>query len=587
MPTVELKINDIPVSVEEGTSLLEAARSVQIRIPTLCHHPALMATGACGLCIVKIRGDSRLMRACTTPVRAGMEVITHDPEIVETRRSVLELTLSNHPNECLTCGRNRTCELQTAAQEFGIRRDRYPRTLCDLPKDASTGAIVLDPSKCIKCGRCVQVCQTMQNTWALAFLGRGFDSRMAPIGNIPLSQSPCVRCGQCSAHCPTGAILEHDDTDKVWAALRDPAKFCTVQIAPAVRVSLAETFGCEPGHNVTKKLYTLMRRLGFNAVFDTNFSADVTIVEEANEFAERFRSGKDLPIITSCCPAWMDFVGKNHPDFVANCSTTKSPQQIMGALVKTYYAETQHLAPESIVQVSIMPCTAKKLELKRSDDMRASGYSDVDVVLTTRELSRMVRQAGIDFLNLPDGESDSIMGNYSGAGTIFGVTGGVMEAALRTANFLLTGHNLSGEDVDIRPVRGSQHIREARVPVGDTIVPIAVVHGLAHVDTVLDRLRKAHENNEPPPYLFVEVMACPGGCIGGGGQPYSRDLQCRPKRIRGLYSDDTRQTIRLSHENPEIKRLYAEFLGEPNGSKAHHLLHSHFQPAQAYVWEKS
>ncbi len=583
MSLISLKINNISVSVSKGTTLLEAARQAQVKLPTLCYHPDLKPTGACGLCIVKLKGSPRMFRACTTPAQEGMEVITHDPEIVATRRSVLELILSNHPNECLTCGRNKNCELQTLASEFGIREDRITRCVSDLPKDASTGSIVIDFSKCIKCGRCVQVCQEVQNTWALSFLERGFDVRMAPSGNISLAESPCVRCGQCSAHCPTGAIVECDETEKVWNLLKDESKFCTVQIAPAVRVALGEAFGYPPGTNLTKKIYAVLRRLGFKAVFDTNFSADLTIMEEASEFVERFKSGLELPLITSCCPSWTDFMEKRHSDFIPHFSTAKSPQQMMGAVVKTYYAQIKNLDPKTIAQVSIMPCTAKKFELQRCEEMRSSGYPDVDVSITTRELARMIKQSGIDFSNLPDEEADSVLGEYSGAGTLFGATGGVMEAALRTAVFMITGKNLPENAIDIHQVRGLKGVKEAIIDVAGTKVPVAVAHGLSNVEYVLDKIRTAKSKGEPLPYLFVEVMACPGGCIGGGGQPYGTTDNLRQKRMEGLYQDDQMQKIRFSHENPEIKRIYKEFLGKPLGEKAHHFLHTHYRPRPIYV----
>lgn len=580
---ISLKINNIDVKVAEGTTLLEAARKAQVRIPTLCYHPDLKPSGACGLCIVRLKGSSKLLRACTTPAQKDMEVITHDPEIIETRRSVLELILSNHPNECLTCGRNKNCELQTLSAEFGIREDRIPRTVSDLPKDASTGSIIIDFSKCVKCGRCVQVCQEIQNVWALSFLGRGFNVRMAPSGDISLAESPCVRCGQCSAHCPTGAIVEVDDTEHVWKALQDSNKVCTVQIAPAVRVALGEAFGYPPGTNLTKKIYAVLRRLGFHAVFDTNFSADLTIIEEASEFVQRFKSDKDLPLITSCCPSWTDFMEKYYNDFIPHFSTAKSPQQMMGAMVKTYYAQAQGIDPSKLFQVSIMPCTAKKFELQRCEEMRSSGFPDVDISITTRELARMIKQSGIDFVNLPDEEADSILGEYSGAGTLFGVTGGVMEAALRTAYYYITGKNLAGSAIDIHPVRGMQGVKEASLEIEGKKIGLAVAHGLANVEHVLNKVREAKKGGRVSPYQFIEVMACPGGCIGGGGQPYGTTDNLRQKRIEGIYQDDRDKVVRFSHENPEIKRIYKEFLGQPLKGKAHQLLHTHYRARPQYV----
>jgi iron-only hydrogenase group A len=432
---IKAHINQLEVEVPEGTSILDAARQVQVRIPTLCKHKDLLPTAACGICIVRNKGSNKLIRACCTPLESGMEIRTHDGDIVDVRRATLELILSNHPQACLTCGRNGECELQTLAADFNISMESIKRYVKDVPPDVSTNCIVLDFTKCIKCGRCIQVCQERQNVWALSFLDRGINTRMAPAGDITLAESPCVKCGQCSAHCPTGAIVEKDETSTVWTALRDREKVCVVQIAPSVRVTLGEAFGLPPGTNLTKKLYNALRRLGFKAVFDTNFAADVTIVEEASEFIERFAHQRGpLPLITSCCPAWTDHMEKRHWDFIDNFSTAKSPQQMLGVLAKTYYAEKLGVDPARLCMVSIMPCTAKKYELSRTDEMRASGFPDVDVVLTTRELARMLKQSGIDFLALPDAEPDSILGNYSGAGTIFGGKGGVMGGGGRGQN---------------------------------------------------------------------------------------------------------------------------------------------------------
>jgi len=579
----EAIINGMPVKVEAGTSILDAARQVQIKIPTLCKHEDLRPTAACGLCVVKVRGSQKWPRACATEVEDGMEITTHDADLTEVRRTTIELILSNHPNSCLTCGRNGACELQTIAGEFGIRDDSIPRYVRELEKDCSTGSIVMDFTKCIKCGRCIQVCQEMQNVWALSFLERGINTRMAPAGDILLSESPCIRCGQCSAHCPTGAIIENDETAIAWDALRDPGRYCTVQVAPSVRVALGEAFGYPPGTNLTGKIYTALRRLGFKAVFDTNFSADLTIMEEAHEFVERFLHGKgELPLITTCCPSWVDYMEKRFHDFIPNFSTAKSPQQMMGVLAKTYYAQNMGIDPAQMYQVSIMPCTAKKFELERTDEMYASGYKDVDVALTTREFARMIKQSGIDLASLPDGEADSILGTYSGSGLIFGVTGGVMEAALRTAYFNITGKNLEKDAISIEAVRGLEGIREATIDIEGTEVRVAVAHGLGHVERLLEKLRNARETGASPPYHFIEVMACPGGCIGGGGQPYGISDETRAQRIRGIYSADRDMPLRFSHENPEIQAVYRDFLGEPNGKKAEELLHTHYEARPTY-----
>lgn len=578
---VNAKINGFSVTVPKGTTILEAAEKVQIKIPTLCKHPDLPPTASCGICIVKAKGTNKMLRACCTPIEENMEVITHDTEIVNVRRSVVELILSKHPNECLTCGRSGNCELQALAADFGIRRESYEPCVSDLKSDTSTGSIVLDPRKCILCGRCVNVCQNTQNVWALSFVERGIDTRISPAGDINLSESPCVRCGQCSAHCPTGAIVENDETQKVWQALQNPDFYCTVQIAPAVRVAIGEAFGLKPGTNLTKKIYAALRRMGFKAIFDTNFSADVTIVEEATEFVTRFTTAPEtLPLITSCCPAWVDFMEKYHSDFKENFSTCKSPQAMLGSLAKTYFAEKKEIDPKKLYMVSIMPCTAKKYEIARSAEMYSSGVQDVDVALTTRELARMIKQAGIDFVNLPDEEPDHILGDYTGAATIFGVTGGVMEAALRTAYEYVTGSKLAS--VDFKNVRGLEGVKEGVVTVGAHEVKVAVAHGLKNVEYVLNKIRTAKANGEPLPYHFIEVMACPGGCIGGGGQPYGVTDELRKARTEGLYCDDRDHVIRYSHENPFVKKLYEEYLGEANGERAHHLLHTKYVERPEY-----
>jgi len=574
-------INGNSIESLEGSSILDAARKVQIKIPTLCKHPDLKPGAGCGLCIVKIKGSRKMLRACCTPLENGMEIITHDPEIVETRRTVLELLLSNHPNECLQCGRNTNCELQTLFSDFAIRSEDFPKYIPQHPVDRTT-PIVLDPTKCIKCGRCVQVCQQVQNVWALSFLDRGVNTRIATAGDIPLNESPCVKCGQCSAHCPTGAIIEKDETKEVWNALQDPESFCVVQIAPAVRVAVGEGFGYAPGTNLTKKLYSLFRRLGFKAVFDTNFGADLTILEEAGEFVERFAHGKGpLPLITTCCPSWVDYMEKYYGDMIAHFSSAKSPHEMVGVLSKTYYAKKRNIDPARIKMISIMPCTAKKYEITRTKEMYASGYQDVDIVLTTRELIRMVKQAGIDFKELPDGEADLMLGEYGGAGTIFGATGGVMEAALRTAYFNVTGEDL--KDVNFNAVRGLQGVKETTVNIKGTEVRIAVAHGLANVKTIMDKVRDAVQNNLPVPYHFIEVMACPGGCVGGGGQPYNVTDDIRKQRAKGLYDEDAAMTIRCSHHNVHVQQLYKEFLGEPLSHKAHELLHTTYSPRPVYL----
>ncbi len=582
MKKINLKINGIKVSVKEGVTILDAAKKAQVSIPTLCKHQDLPPSAACGICIVKIKGFSRMPRACCTPVEEGMSVITQDPEIIEVRRGILELILSNHPNDCLKCGRNNFCELQTLAADFGIREEKYEKHLRDLPEDKSTKNIELIPQKCILCGRCIEACQQMQDVWALSFLERGFYTRISPAGDIELRESPCIRCGQCSAHCPTGAIFEYDETQKAWNALMDKEKHCVVQIAPAVRVSAGEYFGFKPGENLTGKLYTLLRRMGFNAVFDTSFGADVTVIEEATEFKEKFFSkAGELPLITTCCPSWVDFMEKFYPDMINHFSSCKSPHQIMGVLSKTYYAREKNIDPSKIFMVSIMPCTSKKYEISRSEGMSASGYQDVDLVLTTRELSRMISQANLDFKALKESSADQMLGKYSGAGVVFGTTGGVMEAALRTAHYYATGKELPG--IEFNPVRGLKGVKEAVHEIKGKKIKIAVAHGMGNIENVLNKIRKSKEKGQEPPYHFIEVMACPGGCIGGGGQPYGVNDEIRKLRARGLYGDDKGKKVRCSHKNRAVNKLYSQFLGKPLGKKACKLLHTKFKARPVYI----
>ncbi len=582
MKTVKLTINGLPVEVPEGTTILNAAKQVQVKIPSLCYHPDLPAWAACGICVVKIKGFHKLVRACVAPAADGQEVTTHDPELYGIRRTVIQLILSTHPDDCLQCPRNNNCELQRLAAEFGVREAPYGKRLRDLPADDTTGSLILNPEKCILCGRCAAVCQQMQGVWALEFIGRGETTRIAPAADVTLAESPCIQCGQCSAHCPVGAIYEHSHAKEVYAALADPKKHCVVQIAPAVRVALGEDFGYEPGTLLTGKIYAALRRLGFNAVFDTNFGADLTIMEEGSEFIERFVNGKgELPLITSCCPSWTDYMEKFAPDFIPNFSTAKSPQAMVGALAKTYYAKRLGLDPRDLFVVSIMPCTAKKFEIRRSEEMSSSGQQDIDYSLTTRELCRMIKSAGIDFPNLPDDERvDSVLGDYTGAGTIFGVTGGVMEAALRTAHWALTQERLP--TMELTAIRGLDGVKEATLQVAGKEVRVAVAHSMANIEKVLDNVRAARKKGAETPYHFIEVMACRGGCVGGGGQPYGATDEIRAQRAAGIYRDDEKSEFRCSHENPMIQKLYKDFLGAPLGHKSHELLHTGYRPRQKY-----
>lgn len=575
---IHLTINGIPVEVEAGTSVLEAARKAGIRIPTLCYHPDLKPFGSCGLCICKQEGSAKILRACATPCAEGMKIITHDDELYEVRKTIIELTMSTHPTSCLTCVRNNKCELQKLAIEYGIREQPFQPRLAERKMDTSTGIIVLDPYKCIKCGRCVQVCQQLQGVYALEFIGRGDRTTMSPAANLPLNESPCIKCGQCITHCPVGAIYEQDDVTPMMKAIHDPEKIVAVQIAPAVRVAIGEEFGLEPGDVSTGKLYTALRRLGVDHVFDTNFGADLTIMEEGSELVDRIRNNGVLPQFTSCCPGWINYIEEYYPDLLDNLSTAKSPMMMQGAITKTYWAEKMGIDPEKIYSVAIMPCTAKKDEIRRP--ISVSTGRDVDVVLTTRELGRIISQYGIDFRNLEETEVDSPIGEYTGAATIFGVTGGVMEAAVRTAYKLVTGKELDNVNVD--SVRGLDNVKKGTVDFAGTPVRVAVVHGMANAKEILDEVRAAKQKGERAPYEFIEVMACRGGCIAGGGQPIGTDDDVRKKRTGGLYSDDEKCTLRRSHENPSIIKLYEGYLEKPLSHKAHELLHTSYSQKPVY-----
>ncbi|NLW16477.1 MAG: 4Fe-4S binding protein [Firmicutes bacterium] len=578
---IKLTIDNVAVTVPQGTSVLAAAKAAGICIPTLCYMQKYNEIGACRLCLVEVKGLRGLVAACTLEAREGMEVYTNTPQVREARRTNLELLLSDHPQDCLICNRNGQCELQSLAEEMGIRGQRFEGERNAYPMDLSTVSIVRDPNKCVLCRRCIAVCKQVQGVGVLGAVERGFDTIVAPEADCQLQDVACVLCGQCVMVCPTGALSEVDNTEEVFNALNDKTKHVIVQTAPAVRVAIGEEFGYAPGTIATGKMVTALRRLGFKAVFDTDFTADLTIWEEANELVERLTQGGTLPMITSCSPGWIKFIEHYYPDLLDHLSTCKSPQQMLGALAKTYYADKIGISPEDIVMVSVMPCTAKKFERTRPEMVGASGVPDIDIVLTTRELARMIKMAGIDFVQLPDSDFDSPLGLSTGAGVIFGATGGVMEAALRTAYEWVSGETLT--NVDLKAVRGLNGIKEAEVtiPGMEVNLRVAVAHGLANARQLLDKIQQGDSE-----YHFIEIMACPGGCISGGGQPRPADVNdfdaLREARIKGIYQADKELPLRKSHENPAVKELYDTYLGEVGGERAHQLLHTHYTARGKY-----
>ncbi len=582
-----LTINNIAVEVPNGATILEAARKAGVRIPTLCYLENVQAVGACRVCLVEVEGAKTLVASCVMPVSDGMKVHTNTRRVREGRRTVVELLLSDHDGECQTCDRNEDCELQALARELGIRDITYPGEKSKVLKDTSTPALVRNTGKCILCRRCVTVCCQTQGVGALFPQNRGFKTVVGPAFCHDLDDVVCVQCGQCGAVCPVGAISEHDQIQEVWAALDNPDKHVVVQTAPAIRAALGECFGLPPGTLVTGKMVSALRRLGFDGVFDTNFTADLTIMEEGTELLTRLKRaivGKEnvaLPMFTSCSPGWIKYIEHFYPDMLPNLSTCKSPQQMFGAVAKTYYAKKLNKRPEDIFVVSIMPCTAKKYEAQRPE-MTSSGVRDVDVVLTTRELGRMIKEAGIDFVSLPDEKMDAPLGlSTSGAADIFANTGGVMEAALRTAYEIVTGRPLPFENLHVTPIMGLEGVKEAAIQITGTkpewsflegvTAKVAVAHGLSNARSLIERIQSGKAQ-----YHFIEIMTCPGGCIGGGGQPRMTTNEIRKARISAIYKEDEGKTLRKSHENPEVKQIYEEFLGQPLGEKSHHLLHTKY-----------
>jgi NADH-quinone oxidoreductase subunit G len=563
---VNLYINNEKVTVPADTAILKAAEKIHIKIPTLCHLEGLEDIGGCRLCVVELEGEPRLAPSCIRTVSEGMKVYTNSKKTLIARRAIIELLLANHAEQCPTCERSQNCELQQLSFELGVRETHFSTLEIKTPIDTSSASIIRDINKCISCGRCVRMCQQIQSVGAINYMNRGTDRIVSTVLNKGLGNVECVNCGQCIHVCPVGAIRERSSIDEVWAAIHDKTKHVVVQSAPSIRATLGEELGLPPGTLVTGKMYAALRRLGFDVVLDTNFTADLTIMEEGSELISRVKAGGVLPLITSCCPGWIKFAEHFYPDLLPNISTCKSPQQMFGSLVKTYYAQQKQINPEVIVSVSIMPCTAKKFEAQRPE-MNASGFRDVDYVLTTRELARMIKEAGIDFARLPDESADKLMGQYSGAATIFGASGGVMEAALRTAYNLITNTELA--NFEIKPVRGLEGIKEATVDVKGMKINVAIAHGLANARVILDQIKSGKS-----PYHFIEIMACPGGCVGGGGQPIGYNMVLRGTRSNTLYGEDKSLPLRRSHENPEIQSIYNAFLGEPFSHKSHELLHT-------------
>lgn len=566
---VHLTINNIPLAVPKGTKIMQAAQKLGIDIPHLCYHEDQRIKARCRLCSVEVAGKRRLLAACSTEVWEGMEVHTDTQIVRDTQVAILQLMLANHHKDCLSCPRNQNCDLQCLCSRFNIQHSSLPSVCKEEPRIVTNPAIVRDPSKCIRCGRCIRACKDVQGIAALTYAGRSSDIVVTTAYNKPMETTDCILCGQCSLVCPTGALVEKDDTEKVLDALQDPKKHVIVQVAPSVRVSLGDAFGMEPGAIVTGQMVTALHLLGFDKVFDTNFGADLTIMEEGTEFLDRLQHGGVLPMMTSCCPGWVYYVEKHYSDCLPHLSSTKSPMSIFGAVAKTYYPKVAGIDVKDIVTVSVMPCTAKKFEAGRPE-LGRDGRPDVDIVLTTRELIKLIKYVGLSFGQLPETEFDSPLGTASGAGAIFGTTGGVMEAALRTVCDKLTGKTL--ERLDFKEARGFKGIKECTLEMGGRTLHIAIAHTLKNAEILMEQVRKGIS-----PYDFIEVMACPGGCIGGGGQPIGTTNAVKKKRMQALYEIDRSLPVRKSHENPVLQVLYRDFLGKPGEGKAHELLHTGYR----------
>lgn len=590
---VKLNIDGIEVMVDDGQSVLDAAKKVDVRIPTLCHHEDLCVAGNCRVCVVEMEGRSNLIPSCATPAEAGMIIKTSSPKVRRARKDIMALLVSEHNTQCTTCYRSTNCELQDLAAEYNVDNDTYLSILKpERAIDKSSWSVEKDDSKCIRCQRCVRTCAEIQHVNALAVTERGKDMKVSTFMHLPMNEIVCTNCGQCITHCPTGALTERRYYDEIWEAIDDPKKHVVINTAPSVRVALGESLGLGVGASVTGKMVTALKKMGFDSVLDTDFTADLTIMEEASELLVRLKKAlvdKEevaLPMITSCSPGWIKFIEHMYPNHLGHLSTCKSPQQMFGALTKTFYAEKIGVEPENIVSVAGMPCAAKKFEANRPE-MRDSGYQDVDAGLTTRELGHMIKQSGLDFMDLEESKFDSHMGQSTGAAVIFGATGGVMEAALRTAYVVITGRKVPFENLNITPVRGLEGIKEAAVKFENCLpeysflegveARFAIAHGLVNARKIMDQVAKGES-----PYLFIEIMACPGGCIGGGGQPIPTNNEIREKRIKAIYEEDMGKPIRMSHENPEVIQIYKEYLKEPLGEKSHHLLHTKYRKRRRY-----
>ena len=593
MDTVKLKINNVEVSVPKGATILDAAKKIGVRIPTLCYHEDLCVAGNCRVCVVEQKGARTLQASCAAPASDGMEIFTNTQKVREARKTIIELLLSEHAGECTSCYKSGNCELQSLAQEYLADGNKYIDVSSKTEIDFSSPSIIKDDSKCIKCTRCVRTCAELQGVSALWSSNKGNHTKISTFLDKPMHYVVCTTCGQCINRCPTGALTERNYINEVWRAIDDPEVHVVVQTAPAVRVALGEELGMAPGAVVTGKMSAALRKLGFDSVLDTDFTADLTIMEEGTELLVRLKEALvdkknvALPMMTSCSPGWIKFIEHQYPSLLDNLSTCKSPQQMFGALAKTYYAKKKGIDPSKMVSVSIMPCTAKKFEADRPE-MNSSGYKDVDYVLTTRELGHMIRQAGLSFSELADEKFDSIMGDSTGAAVIFGVTGGVMEAALRTAYEIVTGREVPFNNLNIEPVRGMEGVKSASVKIEKVKsewsflegaeLKVAIAHGLANADKLMKEVASGKAQ-----YHFIEVMACPGGCIGGGGQPIPTSMEIRRKRTEATYVADESLPLRKSHDNPEIQAIYKEFLHEPLGHQSHELLHTHYHSRKSVV----